>query len=124
MARYMPFVIGALVAVCTACLFGCFSVGGVPGRSVPTSAGARQVSVAGMKEGLLAFSRRLGEMVPQQISGTTLPSLACCCAPMPPAALRGLSSRSLCGGSPQALWRFGAFWAYGHLGGSARKSGA
>ncbi len=66
MARYMPFVIGALVAVCMACLFGCFSVGGVPGRSVPTSAGARQVSVAGMKEGLLAFSRRLGEMVPQQ----------------------------------------------------------
>lgn len=54
MARYMPFVIGALVAVCTACVFGCFSVGGVPGRSVPTSAGARQVSVAGMKEGLLA----------------------------------------------------------------------
>ena len=31
MARYMPFVIGALVAVCTACVFGCFSVGGVPG---------------------------------------------------------------------------------------------
>ena len=39
MARYMPFVIGALVAVCTACLFGCFSAGGVPGRSVHTSAG-------------------------------------------------------------------------------------
>ena len=72
MARYMPFVIGALVAVCTACVFGCFSVGGVPGRSVPTSAGARQVSVAGMKEGLLAFSRRLGEMVPQQISGNSV----------------------------------------------------
>ena len=72
MAGYMPFVIGALVAVCTACLFGCFSVGGVPGRSVPTSAGARQVSVAGMKEGLLAFSRRLGEMVPQQISGNSV----------------------------------------------------
>ena len=72
MARYMPFVIGALVAVCTACLFGCFSVGGVPGCSVPTSAGARQVSVAGMKEGLLAFSRRLGEMVPQRISGNSV----------------------------------------------------